>query len=455
MASTATVPATFSESLNSYTIAEKRAMIIALQDSIKHEQLKSKGGVVGDIVFSNYVEVVDQFLPPDYSDEEVIMAEVESLGLLKKSDKPQTQWLSLSGSTYYFSDNKKSPHTSKDLSHFPGISRLMGEVNKCTATTQDANAALVIVYNTDSAGIDFHDDAEALIDGNSSISTVTFGDSRRVQFCDHSLWPRLPQHEVNCGNHDMMTMKPGCQTKLVHRVCRGKGAGTGKPRIVISFRKECTAPPASQQEEARPTSAPPRSVTLIAGASYTAGLDPQKLSRRGRKEVRNLSNPGACIEDVLDQLKAFFLSDEYASGDVTVDKIILSVGTNDIRHCRKEGTRSLKVPLLYMVEQVKLLYPDAVVWLQSLIPLPWQHPHSVQNVQEFNSVIYEVCTHLNVFFLNVFADFLTFHPRYGLYYRNESLFLSGKNIHLNGRGMGRLARRYLNVIHSSFNPLAF
>ena len=56
-------------------------------------------------------------------------------------------------------------------------------------TTQDANAALVKVYNINRAAIDFHDDDEAIIDSNSSISTVSFGPSRTVEFCDHARRP--------------------------------------------------------------------------------------------------------------------------------------------------------------------------------------------------------------------------------------------------------------------------
>ena len=89
----------------------------------------------------------------------------------------------------------------------------MESVNNDTITTQDANAALVIVYNINRSAIDFHDDDEAMIDSNSSISTVSFGPSasRTMEFCDHARRPRNAQHAVECDSHDMMVMKLGCQ----------------------------------------------------------------------------------------------------------------------------------------------------------------------------------------------------------------------------------------------------
>ena len=51
-------------------------------------------------------------------------------------------------------------------------------------TTQDSNAALVIVYNNNNV-IGFHDDAESFIDSQSSVSIINFSSSRTVESCDH------------------------------------------------------------------------------------------------------------------------------------------------------------------------------------------------------------------------------------------------------------------------------
>ena len=464
---TVDLPPAFREILELSSPAQKRAMILALQNSIKEEYHTHSNS---NIDFKEYVEVVKDFLPSDFFDDG-ITAEVESLGLFsKKSTKPQTQWLSSDSRAYCFSDNNRNKHPSMDISQYPNICKLMERVNRVNPTTQDADAALIIVYNKDQAGIDFHDDGESLMDGSSSISTVTFGSARDVQFCDHSRFPRLPQHTVNCGNHDLMIMKPGCQQRLVHRVCRGNSKGEEvERRFVISFRKlsqpdsspddpEISFGEKSPAAKIQKTAPPPRStprVTLIVGDSHTIGLDGTKLGRHGRKRVINLSKQGARIGDVREQIEGFYLSDEHASGGIIVDKVFVSVGTNDIRDCRENGTRALKIPLLYLAEQIKLLYPDAVVWLQNLVPLPWQHNYTFRNVQEFNSVIYEVCKHAQLYFLDIFSEFLVFNPMYNVLRRRESLFVDNKNIHLNKYGLSRLARRYINLIHNSFNPLGF
>ena len=454
----------FRDLLTLSTTSQKKTMLLSIRESLKHDysDMKAKS----DISFDDYVEVVRDFDPVSNFDDG-IMAEIESLGLLKKSNKPQTQWLSLDDRDYCYTDNSKFKHSPKAISDFPAIFGLMNEVNKLDCTTKDADAALVLVYNTNSAGINWHDDGEQLIDGNSSISAVTFGSSRNIQFCDHTSYPRLPQHTVQCGNHDIMVMKPGCQERLVHRVCRDGVSNEPGRRIVISFRKLVPKNDDSvtshdlfgvTSDGGTDDDTPVRhvsKVTIIAGDSHTVGLDHVKLGRKGKRNVVNLSERGAHIADVKKQLEKFYMSHEHAGGNVIVEKIFICVGTNDIRHCEEKGTRSMKVPLLYLAEQIKLMFPDAAVWFQSLLPLPWQNKFTYKNVEQFNQVIYEVCRQSQSYYLNVFQDFLVYNPYYGFSYRYEPLFVNYKNIHLNRTGLSILARRYINLIHNNFNPLGY
>ena len=133
------LPPAFREILEKSSPAEKRAMILALQKSIKEDYHSNS-----NIVFKDYVEVVKDFLPPDFFDDG-ITAEVESMGLFsKKSSKPQTQWLSNDTRAYCFSDNSRNTHPSVDITKYPSICKLMDRVNKVNPTTQDADAALII-----------------------------------------------------------------------------------------------------------------------------------------------------------------------------------------------------------------------------------------------------------------------------------------------------------------------
>ena len=55
------------------------------------------------------------------------------------------------------------------------------------------------------------------------------------------------------------------------------------------------------------------------------------------------------------------------------------------------------------------------------------------------------------YYLNVFLEFL---DNFG--HKNKSLFEREIPVHPNPRGMGRLARHYINVIHDRrFNPVAY
>ena len=265
-----------------------------------------------------------------------------------------------------------------------------------------------------------------------------------------------------------MVMKPGCQKRLVHRVCRNGSSDENNSgrRIVISFRKlssdendpeisvNLNKSTAADYEE-NSFQGPATKVTVIAGDSHTVGLNADKLGRKGKKTVVNLSESGAKIGDVQKSLEKFCMSDEHANGKLVVEKVFISVGTNDIRNCLEKGTRSLNSPLLYLAEQVKLMFPDAVVWFQNMIPLPWQNKYTYSNVEEFNKIIMEVCRHAQTFYLDIFNEFLVYNPYYGFSYRHEDLFIHSKNIHLNRLGLSILARRYINLIHSSFNPLGY
>lgn len=463
----------FREFLTSCTSAQKRAVLLLVTDSIKQDSMAASRSPISN--FSDCVEVIHDFLPATFLDE-AVYAEVESMGLDMNSKQPQSQWLSNDDRDYCFSENQKLRHPAKSLLDYPAIRKVVEEVNKEPLTTRDGDSTLVILYDAET-GIGFHNDGEALIDNNSSISTLIFGGSRDVQFCQSSQWPRVPQHTVTCGHHDLMVMKPGCQDQLVHRVCRGDGTTKAPPsltsvmgtnwRVAVSVRKTADREPPSPGNVTEPEESIPKPgithghrvkqvrVSLIAGDSHTLALDADKLGRKGRKTVFNLSQKGARIPDVRKQVEQFYLTEDLASGRMVVDKVFLSVGTNDIRECRKEGTRGLKAPLTYLVEQVKLLYPDAVIWIQSLVPLPWQHNFTFQNVLQCNQVIFEVCKDTHCFYLNIFDDFLMYNIRHDCKFRRESLFVDSKNIHLNRFGMGRLASRYIQLIHNTFNPLGY
>ena len=114
--------ATFRELLSTCTSEQKHSMLLLLTESIKQDKVAAR--TTRTINFSDFVEVVPDFLPANFLDEAII-AEVESMCLDQKSSKPQSQWLAFEKSDYCFSDNHKLKHPSKDLADFPNICKLI------------------------------------------------------------------------------------------------------------------------------------------------------------------------------------------------------------------------------------------------------------------------------------------------------------------------------------------
>ena len=95
--------------------------------------------------------------------------------------------------------------------------------------------------------------------------------------------------------------------------------------MVHHKRKSC--PPSTERKHKTRT-------TLIVGDSFAARLDPHKLSK-GRKNVINITKGGNKIIDVIESLTKF--NEDTSRGEFIIDQVFVSVGTNDIRSCRREG----------------------------------------------------------------------------------------------------------------------
>ena len=352
------------------------------------------------------------------------------------------------------------------MSEYPGIGKLLELVNTHESTTHNLDSAFIMGYNRTESGLNFHNDGEKLIDQSGSIATVSVGQERRMEFCRQG-GPREPEYGFVVNDGDLAIMKPGCQQNLVHRICPGApetvGGNANNWRFSISFRK--VTPPSDDKEISfdlkmdndlgKSNNITKRKICVIAGDSYSAGLDPIKLGRKNRKIVKNISKGGAKIDDVSKQLDEFFLGNK----EGVVDKVFICVGTNDIRFCEGSGVKHLRNKLLGLVDKVKLLFPGAKVWFQSLLPLPVQNSRTIDNVESYNKMLYEVCSNKKVFYLNCFSMFLV-PTRNGDYLRYEPLFCGPTNtlpnIHPNNRGLALIARKYLSLIHNrKFDPLAY
>ena len=96
-------------------------------------------------------------------------------------------------------------------------------------------------------------------------------------------------------------------------------------------------------------------------------LDAERLAGSRKKQtVINIARGGSTIPQVeADIVK--FVEDH---PEYVVAKLIVSVGTNDIRYCRsKADCKAVKPTLRVFMEKVRKLLPDCKIWFQSLLPI--------------------------------------------------------------------------------------
>ena len=170
--------------------------------------------------------------------------------------------------------------------------------------------------------------------------------------------------------------------------------------------------------------------------------------------VESVAKGGSRLHQVIDQLKRF----KSTNGDDIVDKICISVGTNDIRYCIHVW--HLRAKFKYLCSLIEELYPTSKVFFQLLIPLPCINKndwHTNSNVLDFNRLITNECVFRRFHILDAFGVFCTpYRDLSSPELRNPRLFV-GSNIHPSeSKGMGILAKLYLRALHSKyFDPFTF
>ena len=279
----------------------------------------------------------------------------------------------------------------------------------------------------------------------------------------------------------LVIMRPGCQQTLKHCV-RAERDKNFQVRYCISFRGTCLqesisplTTPIKQHVMSNSTSSPApvlptsssntpiiadpmhhttelrrtkKKICLLAGDSFEARLDPDRLGK-GKKDVRRIAEGGLKISDVEDTLEKFSMDNP----DVMVEKLFVSIGTNDIRGCRSEVDH-LKGPVKKLFATIRILFPDCKVYVQCVLPLPTVHKNVIKNVRGINDILYNCCSHAHFYYMNILNFFLDKwgSKRSSLLFNNRS----SSDVHPNVRGMGVLARFYIYHLHSRrFNPIAY
>ncbi|KAL5260802.1 hypothetical protein ACHWQZ_G006737, partial [Mnemiopsis leidyi] len=129
-------------------------------------------------------------------------------------------------------------------------------------------------------------------------------------------------------------------------------------------------------------------VCVIFGTSITEHVDGGLMSR-GDRTVVNVSSSGADIDDIRQMAEDFH--HENLSSIHKIDKIIVSVGTNDVKFYNsrvRNMSKDLGPKLISLVKLLKQLFPSAQVHFQTMLPIkipdnegPNSLSVSFQNVQ--------------------------------------------------------------------------
>ena len=424
------------------------------------------------------------YIPDFCSDSELLAAVREECDQLKlkpsgrDSSSPGTQWLSTSSEPYIYSDSDPV-HNALPISSFPSITKLLDLVNLSTEVVGPLDSCHIVKYESDNASLRLHADDEPFIDQNKTICAFTLGCDRTIEFYTKS---KRPKHVIKfrMEENGMVIMRPGAQQNLKHCVrAEVRNSVSDKPqgqvRYSLSFRARAVkdpspasnpvppsspeSPPTPIPSASAPSVAPQKQkefVSLIAGDSFAARMDTAKLGKK-RIEVVNLAQGGKKMKDVTKQLeehKARFPERE-------VVKIIISVGTNDLRN--ENVTRDvLKGQFKHLCTNIKRIYPNSRVFFQSLLPLPLKHQSdwsTNRRVIDLNNIIFRECSYRNFYFIDVFFSFCKYSKKH-----NEPISRFDRNfeengIHPNsGIGMGILARNYIFALHKfgkQFHPCIF
>ena len=378
------LPQTFLDLMKTSSTELLNGMLCSLQSEIERRRPDHS-------TFVSYV--------PDFCTDDVllpaILTECEDMGL-GTGRKVTTQFLSTTSDPYIYPDTDPI-HKAKDFKDYPNIRKLMERVNCSSLVDGPLNSCLVSKYSCPSSSLTLHSDNEPAIDQSKSICSFTLGASRTIEFFGKTSKPKkVTEHRLSEGG--LLLMNPGCQGHFKHciraeNLSSSQNTQSGDQiRYSLSFRAHAmpkvvsnTITPDCNSIRSSPTNVPPQRITLIAGDSYATKLDTDRLGK-GKVKVINIAKGGQKITQTENSIVTFINENP----NVLIEKFLISVGTNDIRHCR-EGISHLKGPLKQLCKTIKDLAPSSKVFFQSLLPLPLLRNAMaktiVHNILTFNQML--------------------------------------------------------------------
>ena len=403
-----------------------------------------------DISSSNLVS--DKSIPEYVVDEDTFMHglkdELDSLNLMNKysnKKKVATQWI--------LKESCPDLKNSLDMSKFKYINKLCDIINEHDSTIGTLNGCIVNLFHGNSSRMNPHSDDERYVDQTSSICTFSLGAEREFRIFDKKHKNPKPLKTLAVTEKSVSFMQPGTQYTTKHMIMPSRNLYDSDIRYSISFRRiintECTL---KKSIDSLDVQVGPVKTSIIFGSSISKPLIAEKLAGKHRLDLKvlNESVSGALIKDVYTQMDTAYSK---LSPDDVVKNIFICVGTNDITRNHRNGVTHLYAPIEGVLRKAMVLFPEADVYFQSLLPMPITNNRIVDDVLNFNKLVYKACKLNKCYFLDVFDKFLidSDYLDYSLYqFRNNRV-----DVHPSSKGLGILARAYINIIRERFNPCIF
>ena len=255
-------------------------------------------------------------------------------------------------------------------------------------------------------------------------------------------------------NGSLMIMQPGSQKHTKHKIQK-QSECSNVVRYSISFRRVHTTTD-NVSTSGNPGETPHNSVsdppvTLIIGTSIADDLDTKRLAGKNNSaKVVKLCKRGGHIQHISNTVDEYFKSDQCNSS--AVHKIIVSMGTNDIRWC-KSGVGHLYYPMQNFICRLKTFFPNAKIFIQSLTPVRYhrtrpENASVVENVLEFNKILLKVAVAEECWYFDMMDKFLDNTP-----FRIPVPGLFRDSVHLSPSGLSILAKAFIKIIRGRKSPI--
>ena len=213
------------------------------------------------------------------------------------------------------------------------------------------------------------------------------------------------------------------------------------------------------ETQTTPPNLPIRKICLLLGTSMTKWVKPDLISDI-YTEVINVSHSGARIKnrrsghrvpDVGEMIENFASTNPEKVP--RVNQVVVSVGTNDIMHYRKDNGRNclatpgnmevFSKPLQNVVRSLRYVFgKDVSICFQCVLPMKNIYTYTVENFLGFNNLLRELCYNMECKYLDWFGLFLDAEG----HDINSHLFAD--NVHLNRNGYDLIHKCFKNVVDS-------